>query len=374
MKKNFLAIASLLIAAMLLMVSCNQEVAPVDNGRVKASLLIDDSRKLVVRDDIGDVTYKFRLDNQWTDLSIENGSKQDVYGETPAETWKDLPQDKSLGYVTQGLWTVSVRGYKGNDVVLEGSVNHYFNTQSTVVMVPVVPSEGTGKVNLTIQMNDLEKDDTSYYGLSYSLVALNGDTVNVENNPFSVNKGNDGDNATYTVSELGLAAGYYLLTVNVTETVGSTTKYIGGSTITFLVINEGTVDIKGYVEPNTFDNDTVKIDIIAAKPVLSLTDASNLTIGSDVVFGLSDEASENYIGYDHTVEYVVYVDGEIKTLNEDYTISDAELTVKKDTFGQIPGPKTVTLVKKVTVTPFGRNPTTIMGSYQIDVKLEPKTN
>ena len=46
MKKNFLKVAALLIAAMLMVVSCTQEVAPVDNGLVKASVNIADTRAL----------------------------------------------------------------------------------------------------------------------------------------------------------------------------------------------------------------------------------------------------------------------------------------------------------------------------------------
>ena len=47
MKKNFLAIASLLIAAMLLVVSCTQEVAPVDNGLVNVTLSTSISGKAI---------------------------------------------------------------------------------------------------------------------------------------------------------------------------------------------------------------------------------------------------------------------------------------------------------------------------------------
>lgn len=378
MKKNFLAIASLLIVAMLLMVSCNQEVAPVDNGLVEARLLIDDSRKLAVGEtSLASVTYKYRLDHVWTALK-EGTSTQDIFGDTPVDQWIEIENGDSLGYVTQGLWTVSVKGYLNGKEVLNGSVKHYFNTQSDVVSVPVVPSTGKGTVNLTINMNDLEVGASdNVYSLSYSLVGLDGSPVSVpEGKIFTKAEGKDGENATYTVTDLSLDAGYYLLTVNVTEkeSVESTPKIIGGSTITFLVINGGNVSITGYVEPNTFDKDTVDIDIIAAKPVLTLTDESNLKIGSDVVFGLSDRAEQTYNGYTNNATYEVYVDGIKLTDTTLYTVGESALTVKSPAFGAYPGPKTVTLVKKVVVTPFGQTPTTIMGSYQIDVTLEPKTN
>ena len=52
MKKNFLKIAALLIAAMLLVVSCSQEVkAPENDGLVEAKLSVGYGRELLVSGD-----------------------------------------------------------------------------------------------------------------------------------------------------------------------------------------------------------------------------------------------------------------------------------------------------------------------------------
>ena len=65
MKKNFMAIASLLIAAMLLVVSCSQEsVVPENNGLVEAKLSVGYGRGLSVSGDTktDNLTFKYSME------------------------------------------------------------------------------------------------------------------------------------------------------------------------------------------------------------------------------------------------------------------------------------------------------------------------
>ena len=121
MKKNFMAIAALLIAAMLLVVSCSQEVAPkadVDNGLVEAKIGVGiSSRDIAINAADGntnDITYKYTLEPMWQEL--ENGTP--IVGKVTSETElgkgnlsEGLTTTNTNKLVTPGLWKVTVFGY-----------------------------------------------------------------------------------------------------------------------------------------------------------------------------------------------------------------------------------------------------------------------
>ena len=57
MKKNFLMVASLLIAAMLMVVSCTQEVAPKNDGLVEAKLGLAYGKDVTVDIAMSEIRY-----------------------------------------------------------------------------------------------------------------------------------------------------------------------------------------------------------------------------------------------------------------------------------------------------------------------------
>ena len=72
MKKNFMAIASLLIAAMLLVVSCAPEAKVEDDGLVNASFSVAYGKDVVVKTNPGvTIDYTYSLTPEWT--TLENG-------------------------------------------------------------------------------------------------------------------------------------------------------------------------------------------------------------------------------------------------------------------------------------------------------------
>lgn len=108
MKKNFLMVASLLIAAMLMVVSCTQEVAPKNDGLVEAKLNVAYSRDLSVTGDTNtsDIRLTYTMSPKW---SVGDASEQ-IYGAKTSET--PFTDNVSIGYVTPGLWEVKVFAYE----------------------------------------------------------------------------------------------------------------------------------------------------------------------------------------------------------------------------------------------------------------------
>ena len=108
MKKNFLKVAAMLIAAMLMVVSCTQEIAPVNNELVEARLGLAYGKDVTVNTADGAViTYTYALEPQWVQNQDFNGTQ--IYG-TKAETAingtykvSETVSDVSLGDVTPGL-------------------------------------------------------------------------------------------------------------------------------------------------------------------------------------------------------------------------------------------------------------------------------
>ena len=137
MKKNFMAIASLLIAAMLLVVSCSQEIAPKDdnNGLVKASLSVGYGRDLKVTGDTdsNDLTLQYKMEAKWSNPTSDTENLYETIT-NPAPNWTSLPANGTLGWVTPGLWTVNVYAYDNGQKVFEGEndvIGHVINNKQS---------------------------------------------------------------------------------------------------------------------------------------------------------------------------------------------------------------------------------------------------
>ena len=188
MKKNFMAIASLLIAAMLLVVSCTQEVAPVDNGLVEAKLNVGYGRDISVtgNTDAEGLSLQYKMTHNWT--GDEN------YRDTitnPAPEFTDFPSGGNIGWITPGQWLIEVKASKNSKTVFTGSITAYFSKNSRQATVYLAPVSNTTNcsIDITVSMQEIiekvqetnESGETSNveksYKLQYEILSQTGGTI-----------------------------------------------------------------------------------------------------------------------------------------------------------------------------------------------------
>ena len=288
MKKNFLMVASLLIAAMLMVVSCTQEVAP-KNELVMASIGIAYGKDVTVGygNTPAAITYQYKLTALWDKL--ENGS--DPYGGSSTflnmfgvQTKKigDTNIVSNLNYVTPGYWLVEVQGFvevqgpdgsKVKKAVLKGSTKAYFNkrtTNATVYVAPVAEPTAKGTITLNLQMEDLDISDAT--GNTSKIYYYLDTPASIDSAKKYLTKGAvvaEGKAAhNYTARDNTITSGYHTITIKVEG-------YEGGITKSFLMIPGNDVTINGSVYPSQFK------DINATIQVVSLGSA-NITVGEGV--------------------------------------------------------------------------------------------
>ena len=294
MKKNFLKVAALLIAAMLLVVSCSQEVAPKneDDGLVNVTLNTSVASKGLTfdgLDSLTSLTYKYYLEALWDESKVDEA----VVGETGDEGKSfDGNSGFNLGHLSQGYWKVRVEALKGSKVVLSGETNQYItegNATVTVFLNVAGTSNSSCTLSFDINVNNLAAENAGYK-LYYSIEGTKYDgkdfTVSeteivdraqVSSAAGTTNPPAEGEtnltaegttNPTYvtkfTGSESGLKPGYYRVTV----TLKKDSKVIGGITRGFLLIDgDEKVTLKGSVSASDFVKST--LNVITAKVSIS---------------------------------------------------------------------------------------------------------
>lgn len=276
MKKNFMAIASLLIAAMLLVVSCAPE-AKVENNDVandlvdvKLSVAFGKAVKLGTTGDAR-IQYKYTLTAKWDKLTegkepygetteevvvketVENNQTKEFYAIT------DSPNVGSLGSVTPGLWQVGVKGYlcekQGNSyratdiVVLEGSTTKYFGNGRDIVTVLVAPKSSDkdnakGKIKITLQMQNLENGDKLQYKLDNGVFE-----------DFPSPTPIDGQAASIYSKEIDATTGYHTISFGITNQKGGVTR-------SFYLLKGNDITITGSVTPSEFAEEEAKIKVL----------------------------------------------------------------------------------------------------------------
>ena len=305
MKKNFLKIAALLIAAMLLVVSCTQEVkAPENDGLVKASLSVGFDRDIRIEDFDGTgITYVYSVTPNWDKLTngVEPyGKKTDeVIGEVSIS---QAVTNQSIGYLTPGLWTVSVKGYKNYDrvnktgtLVLQGTTNVYFNGtngSATVLVAPV--TSGSATVSISLQMQDLGEGNNKIK-LEFIDIAGNTEKTVELTSTEKVNGMVNGEAAyNYVNSNVGIKSGYYTVKV----TVPGYDK--GGYVRTFLAIDGSTISISGSVYPSEFINSSMDIITISLANAQLSNDnpVRNNEAGTYSIKFTLDDSSNRYLTQD----------------------------------------------------------------------------
>lgn len=360
MKKNFLKVAALLIAAMLLVVSCSQEVAPKDenNGRVKATIGVAYGKDVTVGYNYNAaITYKYNLEPLWSDL--ENGAP--IYGATNGEVLAYaegttylltgiLPRF-SANYVTPGYWKITVNGYVGDKVVLTGSTKAYFNSGSTNATVYVSPKDdvtATGNVTITLVMEDLDADDAVENNTSkikyYLDDAESGTAVpKVKKADMTANDKyytlvKDEAAHVYKVTLSNVTAGYHTITLKVDN-------YDGGVTKSFLMIPGNDVTISGSIYPSKFVTSPSDIKVVTLSPVVLTINTTPFDDATDEPVPITETtftaamATFDNTGLAGEFTYDWYIDGKLQDVHS----NSATLTTPT-----VPGDYSVTCVATLT--------------------------
>lgn len=367
MKKNFLMVAALLIAAMLMVVSCTQEVAP-KNELVKATIGLAYGKDVTVRygDATTEITYKYKLEPLWDNLN--NGAP--IYGATNGEvevykkTINDTLESFNSNYVTPGYWQITVNGYVGDVAILTGSTKAYFNKTNGTATVYVSPveTEKEGKITVSLVMEDLDADDAGS-GTSKIYFTLDKETEKhfVTKKEAVTGQLTAAHNYSETLSNI--KSGYHTITIKVDG-------YEGGITKSFLMIPGNDVTIEGSVYPSRFKETESTITVVnLGKKILTVVDTpfnednhiTPVTVTSnnvDVSIAAFDKPISNddlvKLGYNDTdinlgLTYSWYLDGVQNGSDTNVAYTKITLPVKSNTDSSlVPGDYTVTCIAKYT--------------------------
>ena len=389
MKKNFLMVASLLIAAMLLVVSCAQEVkAPLDNNLVEVTLNTSAARSALEYSglDIANVTYRYRLTAQWKPDSVEGTDEivGNTLGKSDADAYgyinfSEDPTSQNLGYVSQGLWLVEVIGKIGNNDVLIGSTQVYFNKNNnnsvTVYVSPINTSSNAG-ISLDINVNDHDATGTGYK-LYYTIQDVGGavakGTVGEETNQdltgIPLTRGNivnDTDDKStgyrnWTASATGMKPGYYRVTV----TMKNGDDFVGGITKGVLLFAGDAANAKLTGSVNSMDFVEETLNVVYPNITLTLTstlDSANKegSVNTDVTYTATSEfTNSTSLPSEYTVadpSYAWYENGKKGEGTSALKTVDGKKASTYSVSYENPGYKTVTCVVTYTLQiPNGNN-------------------
>lgn len=284
MKKNFMAIASLLIAAMLLVVSCapeaNVEGKVEENGFVNASLMATAAGKALTvsypKDEA--LSYTITLDAKW-DKNSEY-KMDEIVGEKTIEL-SSISGTIDLGWISQGLWTVTVEGKRtvktdgveSKVTVVTGSTTKYITKDNKDVVVFLgtkTDSEIKTPLDFDITVNELATNNAEY---SLKATIERADKVNkTPSNPnLTLDPADNsvGNTRNYT-GNTTLTPGYYKVTVQLLNGA----NVIGGITKGVFVKGESRITIKGSVSASDF----AKGSLAVIEPVVT----TNMRAATDV--------------------------------------------------------------------------------------------
>ena len=378
MKKNFMAIASLLVAAMLLMVSCAQEVkAPENNGLVEAKLSVGYGRGLSVNGDTktDNIALKYTMSHQWA----ADSTTETVIGDKTVET--SFTDGGTIGYVTPGLWTVNVYAYEkdsngaatGNKI-FEGTANAYISNQNDSVTVYLAPtSSQNNTLKFEITMQDLvgtdvaaENNGDGSFKIRYSVYGATGSTAikdKVELNektPSDTNNDGKNDTTTYKGST-SLESGFYRVNVAIysvtkNESNEDVETLVGGITKGFLLSGGKEATISGHIEPADYENVSIDAVYVNVKTSLGVEGATKVegkgyykvdyaASGVKVTVTMTDN-TQNATGLTKTVTTIWSVDGTEKTPEDEQV---ANYNKKEFPFTE-PGIKNITCTTVYDVT------------------------
>ena len=400
MKKNFLMVASLLIAAMLLVVSCSQEVKAPESELVKTTIGIAYGKDVTV--DYGEkaaqITYKYKLEPLWTDLT--NGAP--IYGATNEEV-NVYRETKAIGdpldpfssnYVTPGYWQITVKGYVNSVAVLTGTTKAYFNNSNNAATVYVTPTNSSkGNLSIKLVMEDLDKSDTEDNSDSKVYYVLDGGTEQYLTKGNKV--GEEGKN--YAHEYLGdltganaITSGYHTITFGVKD-------YEGGVTKSFLIIPGNDVKIEGSIYPSKFKETQSSITVVSlgenkltvagrefksssVEPVVVTESSIEATIVAfEAPISVPDATKLGYqLPVGNNVTYTWYVDGVQNGKNTNTNSAIIKLPEKTTESGSvlIPGDYTISCIASYTFSDANRTEYTVYGNELVagKVRVEASSN
>ena len=366
MKKNFLKVAALLIAAMLLVVSCSQEVAPKneDNGLVDAKLNIAFGRDLSVKDDskAEDFYLEYTTEYLWNNGTESNGYTEGVVGDEP--TGKKLEANGKIGWLTPGYWKITVNAYEsnekgekvGNKAIFTGNTSAYFTSKIATATIYLEPVEANdNSIEFDFFMQDLGAYDTDFvvkYSISRNVesvasgVKFNKTANNETNEVIPVNDGK-GNQSEYKTKVTGLSSGYYTVTVAVYEVKDGDETLKGGVTKGMLLAGNQ-AKVTGHIEPADYVGSSVNAYFIDVDTTLVARAGAVSNNKVTVTYTLTDNTDITKYNEDIsniTKTYIWNYNGAIDN-------PEQESNTKLDSNNQIVNPREYTLpgVKNVSCT------------------------
>ena len=371
MKKNFLKVAALLIAAMLMVVSCTQEVAPVNNGLVDASLNVAYGRDLSIsgaaKND--DLKLRYTMTPGWIDDS--NDTDTIVGGKTNEE----LKPDGKLGWVTPGYWTITVNAFEGEDTsnpIFSGTSSIYFTSKNNVATIYLEPAgEADYSIEFDFKMQDLGETYGEDYVVKYT-IAKNGTALTNHSDVAFVKSGDNTNEVTlvsgtdrqssYQKTVSGLAAGYYTVTVSVYEVKdvvkndngeitskketlkGGISKgmLLAGTMATSEGVPSKTVVVGGHIEPSDYIATNVTTYFVDVNTTLACTTSYDTASNkATVTCKLTDNTAVNSKLSNITRTYLWTVDGTSYTQISNPTLDSNKVATTRTQDYTVPGYKSI---------------------------------
>ncbi|MDD7162360.1 MAG: hypothetical protein SPF69_07210 [Candidatus Ornithospirochaeta sp.] len=337
MKKNFMAIASLLIAAMLLVVSCSQEsVVPENNGLVEASLSVGYGRDIKVDGDTDakNLTVEYKMTPQWTNTNGEKTGDDQITN--PAKDWTTLPDSGNLGWITPGHWLIEVRASKGEvgnkKIAFSGSINAYFSNKTHTATVYLSPAAGTSSITIDVSMQDIKDDGASTnYKLTYEILTGKGERHTSETDIPEVTPTEEATEdyiTEYKTQKISLDPGFYTVIVYVVDAEG--TK-VGGIRKGLLLADGDNANLTGHIEPADYSN--VTINAVYVDVNVALSDAQSSYNNDKKKYILTVTATDSttvpgYAGNNFTVTYEWFVNGDKVPVAQSNSLSATEENAK----------------------------------------------
>ena len=355
MKKSrlFIFITALLIT-LLMVVGC--DVSPVaknaDSDVVLASISIASSRSLTngQEDSLSKVShFVYNTKPMW---KIDGNSVSESIHGIADDWYSALPDNGEIGWVTPGLWKVSIYGFnEGGVVIYYGETEVYFSSSNTSATVYMSPYAGKEDIEIDILQPMLSADPYDYIYV-YRLFDSSGRIAKSNGNEvvgvINIDKGNSNEiNGNYKALISGVDCGYYSLGVycykntrtntdqvesieNIGELVGCEVKSI------FLYVNpylDQIFKISGTLDFSDFVKGQLDISLITVSG--SISHVSN-TIDTDIKFTLKDSTMADSEKINYNITYDWYVNG-VKVSDK---TTEIEFTYKFRTYG----PKEVSCV------------------------------
>lgn len=261
--------------------------------------------------------FDYCLEPQWT----WTDEKDKPYGEV---SFKKLPDDGKLGWVTPGLWKITIYGFSEYGPAFFGEQNVYLTSNNNVAVVFVEPMEGNTSSSLSIELNQpMYSDNEKEYSYVYSLIDCSGTIINEDLLGFSpvLDSNNRLENGMYTALVNDISAGSYSLSISIYNNPtnnGSMSlsdvkqgTYIGGISKGLFFCSGISLTVKGSIEPSEYTIGGIEISGLT---IIGSISHGELIKDSTVKFTLNNETVVDTSNYSVSYQWFVNgnkIDGEI---------------------------------------------------------------